>query len=334
MNNKPNIYISLPTDPFSYDRGNKMSWSQIYKFIYEGLVNEFGQVNIIPYSFKGSLNFREKDFFITTLSDEPIINHILKFPRCILIDNNNFDVNKWKFGKFSKFGYTSPTSLSSRFDNHIKSSLCQFVKTNDVAISKWETDHPDVYEYKKWYIDNNVNVKLMQHPIDKKHYGSFYNDQKITDPKMIIYHAGPCKNAKQLIETLVNLGFIIGRDFDMVGGIDVSNPKPILNKYSYFAHTSFSEGFPYLLNEFFTMGMFPFANDEWWSGLGRRETLWSYDPALQERNVSNLKYLFDKNNLEEINNIRKEVWQKHMDREDNNWDYFVGELIKEMRKNL
>lgn len=327
------IYIALPTDPLCYDRGYRISWSQIYSFIYKGLVSNFPNVRVYPYNYKGQIPLQKNDVFITTLSDEPIINHILNFNRCILIDNNNFDVTKWKYGKFSKYGYESKASKASRFNEHIRKSYAQFVKTNDVAIDKWNNNHEDIYEYKKWYIDNNVNVRLMQHPIDKKFYGSFFDKNKrFEKARMAIYYDGLYKNAKELIALLNQLGYKQGYDFDVFSSIDMSKPKQYLDKYMIFAHTSFSEGFPYLLNELFTMGMIPFAHEEWWNGYGNDFTKWSYDPNKIGQNVVNLKFIFDENNLDLLHEKRIELWNKHINRTDNNWDYFVGELVKTIKE--
>ena len=334
----PNIYIGFPTGPFQYNCGHRSSWSQIYKFIFEALLKEFGMpIYHIPWDANGLMNFEKDDVFITTLSTEPILESILRCNKVILVDNGNFNVDKWKTGYYNKYGYRYQTNPkpTAIFGDYIKHALCEFVKTNDVAIKKWNEDHVDVYECKKWYVDNNINIKLMQHPIDKEFYSSFYDaDKNYNEMKMLIYHTGMYKNGAHLAALLKKIGYIQGKHFDVQGWVDMTKPNLTVKKYSIFAHTSFCEGFPYLLNELFTAGEIPFANEDWWLGYGEEKTRWSYDPNRQEQNAENLKFLFDKNNIDTVNKMRHDLHKKHMEREDNNWDYFLKQFIEEVKKAL
>src|SRR5690606_32639118 len=116
---------------------------------YEALKKEFKFVIDIPWGVNKNLSIDKNDLYITTLSDEVSTRNALRFDKFILIDPNNFDSNKWKYGVYKKYGYSIKTILGIKYEEYLKKCLFEMAQTNDVAIRKWSENHPDVYDTKK-----------------------------------------------------------------------------------------------------------------------------------------------------------------------------------------
>lgn len=340
-----NIYITLPPiNPNGYLQGKKLSWDQITYFVYNAILKKFPK-NTIYCSWetgpteqfvkpRNEIPMTNKDIFI---SARPCYQ-LKKFPeRSIIIDNDNFEVDKWKYGKFSKYGINSNTWHTFPLNSLMEGLYGAIFKTNDVAIRKWNTNNPDVLETKQFLTSNIKNIKLVPHPMDKDRFSILYNkDLKLSKLKMLVYNMGGKgvggKNAEQLMEMLKS-------NFDSsvyyeISGLhkQESSIKRILSEFAYLAHTSYSEGFPYFANEFLCQGLPLFGHEEWWDPYGYDILKWTYDPTRQGQNLSNLKTLLSDDFKEDYYVMRQKLIQTHLDRPDNNWSFLTDQLVEMVEK--
>ena len=262
-----NIYITLPTEnPNGYLRGRRLSWDQITYFVYNSILAKFPKNTIYsPWKNgpteefvmpRNEVKMTKADVFI---SARPCYQ-LKEFPeRSIIIDNDNFDVGKWKHGKFNKYdiGSNAIPTHSSLLDGLYGAVF----KTNDVAIRKWNSNDPDVFETKQFLVSNIKNIELVPHPIDKNYFSTFYNrDLRLSKLKMLVYNRGGKdpggKNAEQLIDMLRSNNFETSSYsiIDYIHKAD-STVRGILSEFAYLAHISYSEGFPYFANEFLCQGL-------------------------------------------------------------------------------
>jgi hypothetical protein len=315
------IYVSFPQSPSDYENKScTLSWAQISYFVYTGLKDRFENVVYSPHM--QPINLSGKDMLVTQ-SLNPDVRKWRE--RTVVVDNDNFDVNKWKYGKFTKYGLNKPTPHTYIF-NHIFPGLYgAVIKTNDVAIAKWKGDHPDILEKKQFFLSNIKNFRFAPHPIDKQFFSTNYNkDLKLTKPKMLIYNSGNLKNANELIHTLTDqYGFFIDK-FDVVNHIEKTTSPEHVKKYTYFAHVSCSEGFPYLANELLCQGILLYGHEEWWEPYGHGILKYTYDPVRNEQNIANLRRLLSDDFLEEYYLLRNDIVSKHLSRKDNDWGYFMN----------
>jgi hypothetical protein len=338
MDKAMNIYISLPPEnPNGYLNGKRCSWDQITYFVYNSILAKFPNNTIytnwkngpteefvLP---KNDIQMTNKDVFISARPSY----QLKKFPeRSIIIDNDNFDVNKWKHGKFSKYGIESNTYPTHQ--SLLEGLYGAIFKTNDVAIRKWNSDNIDVLETKQFLVSNVKNVELVPHPIDKRYFSAFYNrDLRLSKLKMLICNRGGKdaggKNAEQLIDMLKSN--FDSASYSVIDHVYKSDRavREILSNFAYLAHTSYSEGFPYFANEFLCQGLPLFGHEEWWEPYGHDILKWTYDPARQDQNLSNLNRLLSDEFKDEYYKMRQELVQTHLDRKDNNWNFLTDKLI-------
>jgi hypothetical protein len=266
------IYIDLPADPYEYQNNtNRYSLSQVCYFVYSTLKDKYSNVEFRH----GNLPLTGNDILITNIPNP----QIQQYPhRTILVDNNAFEVDVWKTGCFQKYGLNVEirSGATTRFDYLFDNVYGALIRTNDVAIKKWNSNHPDVFEKKQFFLNSMKKVIIVPHPIDKQYYNSFYNENlKLNSLKMLVYDGPKGKNAKELIKVLRN-NFSTNM-YSIITEISKKeeNIRPILHKYAYLAHVSYSEGFPYFANEFLTQGLPLFGNEVWWEPYGYDCLKWS-----------------------------------------------------------
>lgn len=319
------IYVSFPIhNPNDYAHGRRLSWDQITYFVYNAVLKKFPDKTAY-YHWHVDLPITDEDVLVSCV----LAPMVKKFPaRSILIDNDNFEVAKWKRGKFEKYGLNAETPFTYPFNFFLEGIYGAIFKTNDVAIRKWNSDDIDVMEKKQFLLSNVKHFELSQHPIDKDYFAKFYDPNlRLSKLKMLVYHGGTSKNAAQLIEML---GANFNKaSYDVIGGISKTDQaiRSVLSEYAYLAHTSYSEGFPYFANEFLCQGLPLYGHEEWWEPYGHDILKWTYDPARQDQNLSNLKTLLSDDFKEEYYKLRNDVIQKHLDRSDNNWSALTDKLI-------
>jgi hypothetical protein len=109
------IYVSFPSTGADYPRVSK-SRSQIAHFVIKAL-REHYEVKILGFGKKA--NFKDNDLLITCVPN-PNLPH---WKRTIIVDNDNFNVDKWKHGKFTKGSFTHKTDHTYKWNNYIKGML-------------------------------------------------------------------------------------------------------------------------------------------------------------------------------------------------------------------
>jgi len=320
------IYLSFPVNSPDAYKNNKTSWAQITYFIHKALAKEFpGRVKYLRYG--TNIPMKKEDVLISCIPND----QLGKMPeRSIIIDNDNFEVNKWKHGKFRKYGLEAQTDLTSPFDKYLKGLYGAVFKTNDVAIKKWESDNSDVKEKKDFLLKHIQHVELVPHPIDKDHFSKFYRPQyKAEKLRMLVYNAPWRKNAVQLVKMLRRNNFSTD-SYAVISSMNKSDNevRKVLNKFAYLAHVSYSEGFPYFANEFLCQGLVLYGHEEWWDPYNHEELAWTYEPARQEKNLANLRKLLSNDFKDQYYKMRNEVVGHHLARKDNDWNHLNKKLIK------
>jgi hypothetical protein len=327
------IYLSLPVDnPNLYAQGHRASWAQITYFVYDAISRQFpGNVKYLPYG--KNIPIQKNDVLVSCVPND----QLGKMPeRSIIIDNDNFEVAKWKYGKFNKYGLEAQTDHTWPFNVFLMGLYGAIFKTNDIALRKWHSDHPDILEKKQFLLKNIKRVELVPHPIDKSYFTKLYNPNlHLPQLKMLIYHAPWRKNATQLIQMLQRNN-ISTNTYDIVSSVNKTDAEVmrILNKYAYLAHISYSEGFPYFANEFLCQGLVLYGHEEWWDPYGHDILKWTYDPTRQEKNLANIRRLLSSDFKDMYYQMRKEVVQTHLDRTDNNWNYLTDKIVIMIRELL
>jgi hypothetical protein len=305
-------------------KGNKYSLAQITYFIYNAIFNKFPQ-NTKYLHWEMDIPMKKDDILISCIPNR----QLKKFPgRSIIVDNDNFEVGKWKRGKFEKYGINSEINYTYPFNDFMIGVYGAIFKTNDIAIRKWNNDNEDVLEKKQFLLSNIKHIEIVQHPMDKDYFSKFYDPNlKHSKLKMLVYDAGPTKNAKQLTYILKN--YFSQSSFEIITKLqkNENNVMQILSEFAYLAHTSYSEGFPYFANEFLCQGLPLYGHEEWWEPYGNDILKWTYDPSRQSQNLTNLKTLLSDDFKDNYYKMRNELIQTHLDRKDNNWNFLIDKLF-------
>ena len=326
MTNK--IYVAFVNKPDDY-LNNHSANPAISHFVYYAIKKKYGN-RVVSALWTDDLPLSGNDLLVTILPNQ----NLNKWKRSIIITNDTFDVDKWKYGRFKKYGLNLQTDHTIYYNCQIKDTLAGFWMTNDLAINRWENNDPQVLEKKKWLQNNTGNVILTQAPLDKEYLLKLYEpNRQFNDLQMLVYHNGWRKNAQQLIDLLNKNGY--NHKFDVINYMnkeDPNNVKRYLSKYAYLAHTSVSEAFPYFASDLLCQGLLLFGHEEWWHGYGNSCLTWSYDPKKEEENLAKLKKLLSNDFLNKYGALRDEVWSKHVNRTDNNWDFFTNMVVDEISK--
>ena len=320
------IYVTFVNKPDDYLTNHNAN-PAISHFVYHAIKEKFGD-RVVSASWTDDLPLSGNDLLVTILPNQ----NLHKWKRSIVVTNDNFDVDKWKHGKFKKYGLDLQTDHTIFYNGQLKDTLAGFWMTNDLAIKRWNDNHTQVAEKKKWLEDNTGKVVLTQPPLDKNYLLKLYNpNQRFSDLRMLIYHGGWRKNAQQLIDLLNKNGY--GHKFDVITHLnkeDPANVKRYLSKYAYLAHISVSEAFPYFASDLLCQGLLLFGHEEWWHGYGNSSLTWSYDPNKEEENMAKLKKLMSKEFVEEYHSLRNNVWSQHVNRKDNDWAHFTKMITDEI----
>jgi hypothetical protein len=325
------IYVAFPQAPNRCPT-DKPNVSASY-YVHRALVDKFG--NRVTYIHRDARPKLSGNDLLVALLPCPLLR---EWKRSIIITNDNFETDKWKHGRWQKYGLNFQTDHTYVYNAALKDSLSIIYMTGDVAMEKWEAGHPDVIEKKQWLENNAGNIILVQPPLDKKALCQRYKpDRKFDTLRMLVYHSGWRKNATQLIDLLKSMGMPRGKKYDIINKIDKQNDKVVnnvINKFAYLAHTSVSEAFPYFANEFMCQGIMLFGHEEWWNGYGYEDLRWTYNPKLKDRNVARLKRILSDDYKEKYYKMRRDIWNKHVGRKDNTWTYFTKLVCDEVEKNL
>jgi len=324
------IYVTFVNKPDDYLKNHSAN-PAISHFVYHAIKKKFGK-RVVSALWTDDLPLSGNDLLVTILPNQ----NLNKWKRSIVVTNDTFDVDKWKHGRFRKYGLNLQTDHTISYNCQIKDILAGFWMTNDLAIKRWNADDPQVAEKKRWLQANTGKTVLTQAPLDKDYLKRLYDPNKrFNDLRMLIYHDGWRKNAQQLITLLNKHG--CQHKFDVISSMDKeddNNVKRYLAKYAYLAHTSVSEAFPYFASDLLCQGILLYGHEEWWHGYGNDCLTWSYDPKKEEENITKLKKILSNQFIGKYHELRQSVWAKHMGRTDNNWDYFTDLIVQEVEKHI
>lgn len=326
-------YKQLSLSLLGYKAQDMSWWGQLRNNIFTSVNKYYKDISLVPWDSKIPLS--GSDILITFLPNQ----NMLKWKRTISIDNSNFDCLKWNAGKFKKgcFEVDIADNYMHKYDNYTQGILGHIIMSNDVAISRCKSDELSVRDLFNFYKSTSSNVFITPHPIDKTYWSSIYDPNYFRNPtKMLVYHNGERKNSSQLISMLLLMGLKEGEHFDVTSYIKKDNLKKLkkyLTNYNITANCSYSETGPVNLIEIMANGQLIFGHEEWWSGCGHEQLRWSYDPQFQERNKSNLAYLFNQSNIHELHQIRNTSVETLLNRNDNNWSVITDKVIEIIKKN-
>ena len=330
MLSKNKIYVAFVNAPNDY-LTNHSANAAISHFIYHAIKKKYGDM-VISALWTDDLPLNNNDLLVSILPNK----NLNKWKRSIVITNDNFDVDKWKYGVFNKYELNFKTDHTIFYNCQLNGVLASFWMTNDLAIERWNNNHLQVAEKKKWLEDNAGRVILTQPPLDKEYLIRLYDPNiQFNELKMLVYHDGWRKNGQHLIDLLNRHGY--QSKFDVIASMNKENDNNVkyyLSKYAYLAHISVSEAFPYFASDLLCQGLVLYGHEEWWHGYGNTDLTWSYDPGRIDENMDKIKKLLSKKFIEEYYDLRKDIWNKHVNRLDNNWDYFTNLIIEEIERNI
>ncbi len=316
------IAVSFPCHPDNYPKKTHYFWAALSNCVYYGLRKVFGD-EVRYFTPDSVINLGPRDILISNVSGNLVRNK----SRSILIDAINMDDSRFD-GRFTKYGMNYPTDHTSL----VEGVLASILKTNDVTIARNKAGDPSMARHRDLLLRCG-NVHLIQHPIDKSYFTAKYAPERRFDKaRILVYNAPPRKNGVELVALLRDMGYG-NDDFRVVSTINKAREDDfLLRRYMIFGHISVSEGFPNLASEFVCQGMILYGHEEWWDGLGDSRLTFTYDPKRTEENAAKIRFLLDKQNLDEVHAIRKRLHDAHVNRTDNNWSHLVELVVEEVRK--
>lgn len=327
------VYVSFPAPPDAYPADPHWH-AQLCRFVFTALTERFGaRVVFTPWGTPPPL--RGPDALVTFLPHPALT----RWKRTVLIDNETFDVDKWRFARFRRYGYDAPLDDVRGHDAAIAGQYHRIVLCNDVTLARAATRHPQVADcLDALSASAGGRVSLRVHPIDKVRWSRFYGAVPPPDrARMLVYHGGPRKNSAELIDLLRRNGFAEGKDFAVVKYVDKTNEdllRFLLQNFFFVANTSFSETGPINMWEYLTAGHIVYGHDEWWDGAGDRRLCWSYDPARMDENAASLDFLLRRMDAGALVAERDRLHRWWMDRTDNEWPAITDEVCDRVERLL
>lgn len=326
------IYISFPGDITFYPDKATYPPELIYH-IYNGLKNKYGekQVEIVPF-YKDPPTNDSKDILVTQIFGS--YGKVLR-ERVILVENSNFESNKWnKEGKarYTKYGVNSDNEIDGVYgvNECLENVGSAIFISNDVALKRWNENHPDIRMYKNYLQQTIKNIIPIPHPLEKQRYLRFFNPEYIpATPKLLIYHAGSRKNSLQYIQILRDFGFKEDKHFVITSFVNKNDHellRRINREYHAFVNCSFSESGPINVIEFMFQGLLIIGHEEWWSGYNFPQTIWTYDPDRHDEMRAKIWWLLDPARRKEIKEMRNKIVNYNVNRKDNEWPYLINHL--------
>ena len=333
------IYISMPIVDKATPEGNSHFHQLAYQ-TYKGLQSKLGESEVVYVPrFDLIPPFDESEDWL--ICDWTRLRDCDHFPRnrVILVDNSNFDSQKKDYSQqsyYTKYGLQVPIDSCPDFESRLKGVPGALYFSNDVAINKWNTNHPDVLPNKQSLQSLISKVEIMTHPVDKQYWSQWFDSNQI-GRKLLIYHNGGRKNSYQYIELLMKMGYSNVSQYNVVDHIEKTpaNLARLNKEYFGVVNCSFSESGPANMIEYLFQGLLVIGCEEWWSGYGEPRTVWTYDPTRRNEMENNIRWLMNPANLEEIKITRNRIHNEHMTRIDNDWSYCVDKLFDliEVNKN-
>lgn len=325
------IYVSFPGNPDAYPSHATYN-PELAHHIYYGLKNKYPDVAWVTfYQPPPSFN-ADKDVLVTQVFGN--YKYIPK-NRIILVENSNFESMKWIYtdkARYTKHGISDYNDIDGNQDTkeYVDDIGNLLLLSNDIAIEKYNSDHPDIAVYKNYLKSTVNNIDMAPHPLNKQRYLKFFDPNFIpSTPKMLVHHAGMRKNSIQFWRMIDQMGYKEPRDYVSTPYVNKDDHDLLaaVNKtYHMIVSCSYSESGPINIIEFMYQGLLVLGHEEWWNAYGHNKTLWSYDPARYQEMQDNVRWLMDSKNLEEIRHMRNNILTTYVTRTDNEWPYFLQKL--------
>lgn len=312
------VHVSFPAAPDAYP-ANRHWHAQLCSFVFKALERRFGaRVSFSPWNAAPPL--RGGDALVTFLP-HPALAH---WKRSVVIDNDTFDVDRWRFAAFRRYGFDAPLDRVTEPYGLLARQFARIVLCNDITLRRVAARDPQVADcWDHLFALGGGRVSLHPHPIDKAFFSRFHGSVPVPNrARMLVYHGGPRKNSAELIELLRRMGFAENKDFAVAKHIDKGNDdlaRFLLQNFVVVANTSFSETGPINMWEYLTAGHIVYGHEEWWDGAGDPRLCWSYDPARMDGNAANLDHLLRRMDVAALVAERDRLWRWWMDRTDNDW---------------
>jgi hypothetical protein len=140
--------------------------------------------------------------------------------RSVLIENSNFDVDKWRFAVFRRFGLNAPVDSVRETEAWMRGHYAALVLSNDVAIRRVASRDPQVAACYDHMASLVRHLSVHPHPIDKVEFSCLASGFPLPPKlRMLVYHAGPRKNSAELIQTLRDIGLQENSDFSVAAHV-------------------------------------------------------------------------------------------------------------------
>ncbi len=327
------VQVSFPARPDAYP-ANRHWHAQLCGFLFKALVRRFGdRVTFSPWDAVPDL--RGQDAFVSFLP-HPALGW---WKRSVVVDNDTFDTDKWRFAAFRRHGFNAPLDPVADAYRLLERQFARVVLVNDVTLRRVAARDPqvaDCWDYLSALTEGRVT--LHPHPIDKAFFGRLYGAEPPPDrARMLVYHGGPRKNSAELIDLLRRMGFVENKDFSVAKHIDKSNDdlaRFLLRSFFLVGNASFSETGPINMWEYLTAGHIPYGHEDWWDGAGNPRLCWSYDPARQEENAANLDHLLRRMDVGALLEERDRLWHWWIGRSDNDWPRVTDDVCEQVDRLL
>ncbi len=318
----PTIHVSFPQPPDAFPK--MLHWhAQLSRYVFEALSRRFGpRVRFSPWA--EPLSPSGRDVLVSFLPHPALKD----WKRSVLIENSNFDVDKWRFAAFRRFGLDAPLDDARETEAWLHHQYALVVLSNDVAIGRVASRDPQVADCHDHMASLVRHLSIHPHPIDKvefsRHATGFPLPPKV---RMLVYHAGPRKNSAELIAMLRSGGLQENTDFSVAAYVpkDRADLMAFLRQnFLVVANTSYSETGPINMIEYLLSGFAVYGHDDWWDGAGNPRFTWSYDPAAEEANRANLRHIFHELGPGGVAAERDRVRTAFLERTDNDWPALLG----------
>ncbi|MBP2231818.1 hypothetical protein J2847_005137 [Azospirillum agricola] len=322
----PTIHVSFPMGPDAYPAAALHWHAQLSHFVFHALARRFGgRVAFSPW--EAPLEPRGRDVLVS-FTPHPALR---TWKRSVLIENSNFDVDKWRHAAFRRHGLNAPVDSVAEADGWLRGQYALVVLSNDVAIRRVAARDPQVAACHDHMASMARVLSVHPHPIDKAEFSRLHGAVPIPPKvRMLVYHGGPRKNSAELIATLRDLGLRENADFSVVPYVDKKRADLMAFLRQHFqivANTSFSETGPINMIEYLLSGFAVYGHDDWWDGTGNADFTWSYDPALMERNRAGLRRIFHELGPEGVAREQERVRNAFLERRDNDWPALLGPVV-------
>lgn len=307
--------------------------AQLAHFVVAALHRRFGdRVRAVPWG--AEVEPAGRDVFVSLLP-HPLL---ARWKRSVVLENLNFDVDKWRHGAFRRYGFDVPLDRTAETMRWLEGQYALSVLGNDVTIARCRAGDPQVAACHDHLKRSVVAMTLHPHPIDKAFFSRLFGQVALPErARMLVYHGGPRKNSAELIALLRRLGFREGADFAVSAYVDKNDDAVLarlLSRFLVVASASYSETGPVNMIEYMLSGHLVYGHEDWWAAEGEPRLCWTYDPARQEENAAALDWLLRQAPMPELMAIRDRRRQSWLDRADTGWPSYTDVVCERVAELL